>query len=789
MQRNNLKINSSSLAAFIICACCFYKADAQKTAVQPFKLNQVRLLSSPFLSAENTDLAYMLKLNPDKLLSPFLREAKLQPKAPSYGNWESTGLDGHTAGHYLTALAQMYAANGSVECKKRLDYMVSELARCQANTGNGYVGGVPGGITMWAEFKAGNFNSFNQKWVPWYNLHKLFAGLRDAYLLAGNEQAKAVFLRLADWADDEMAGLTEAQVQTMLNTEQGGMDEVLADAYAMTSQKKYLLLAERFCHKKLLDPLEHHEDKLTGLHANTQIPKVIGFERIAELSHDTAYSSAACFFWQTVVNNRSISIGGNSVREHFNPSNDFASMLESDQGPETCNSNNMLKLSKMLFLDEGKTAYIDFYERLLYNHILSSQHPVKGGFVYFTPIHPQHYRVYSTADESFWCCVGTGMENHGKYGELIYTHSNKDIYVNLFIPSVLNWKQQGITITQHNKFPDEASSSFTVNSVNPKRFTIFIRRPIWVEDNGFTVKLNGKPVAAVQMAGNYAGISRVWHNGDKITVDLPMKNYVEYLPDHSNWVSFVHGPIVLAAATDTAGMRGLFANDSRWGHIAGGKLYPLTASPLLVMQPGNLADDLIQNQSAGMQFQIASLISQPQFKKLKLIPFYKIHDTRYVLYWPVTSADSVKEKEAELAALDENYLKLAPRTIDQVSPGEQQPENDHHLQSADSYTGMFGNLHWRSANSSFSYQLRISPAAKILRIAYYTKDKAREFDVLVNGSKVAHIKVDGTPQTDFAVAEYPIATLLAGKQGPVTVSFIASPGASTAKITDVRIMR
>src|SRR5476649_1363116 len=308
-----------------------FTAASGQQKMQPFKLNQVQLLKSPFLSAEQTDLKYMLKLEPDRLLAPFLREAGLKPKAQSYGNWESTGLDGHTAGHYLTALAQMYAAEGSAECKKRLDYMVSELGRCQENNKNGYVGGVPGGMHMWAQVKTGDFSEFNRKWVPWYNLHKLFAGLRDCYLLAGSEPAKKEFIRLADWANDEISGLSDKQMQSMLNMEHGGMDEVLADAYALTGDKKYLALAEKFCHKQVLDPLEKHVDNLTGLHANTQIPKVVGFQRIAELSNDSSYSSAARFFWQTVVSNRSISIGGNSVREHFNPTNNFETMTESEQ--------------------------------------------------------------------------------------------------------------------------------------------------------------------------------------------------------------------------------------------------------------------------------------------------------------------------------------------------------------------------------------------------------------------------------------------------------------------------
>lgn len=673
-----------------------FEAHAQSNSMQLFSLDEVQLLKSPFLNAENTDLKYMLKLDPNRLLSPFLREAGLKPKAESYGNWENSGLDGHTAGHYLTALAQMYASTNNAECKRRLDYMVSEFAKCQDKNENGYVGGVPGGNAMWLQVKRGDFSEFFKKWVPWYNLHKLFAGLRDSYLLAGNQQAKIVFIKLMDWADDELRGLDEKQIQGMLNMEQGGMDEVCADAYALTGKAKYLDLAKKFCHQAILKPLEEHVDKLDGLHANTQIPKVIGFERIGDLSHDSTYLSAARFFWQTVVRNRSISIGGNSVREHFNPSDDFTTMLESEQGPETCNSNNMLKLTKMLFRDDARREYIDFYERLLYNHILSSQNPDSGGFVYFTPIHPQHYRVYSTASESFWCCVGTGMENHGKYGELIYTHANNDIYVNLFIPSILNWKEGGIKLIQQNNFPESAFSGLTIETKKPKKITIYIRKPDWVKENGFVIHVNGNKINLKVTPNGYAEISRLWRKGDKISVLLPMKNYVEYLPDHSDWVSFRRGPIVLSAPTDTDDMPGLFANGSRWGHIAGGQLLPLADAPMLVKTNNDPANALKQTGKA-FEFEINGLIDQDKFKKLKLIPFYKVHDTRYMLYWPITTLDSLKQFRAQLSGMDETYLKLASRTVDEVTPGEQQPENDHQLQFENAQTGIFRNMHWRAA--------------------------------------------------------------------------------------------
>jgi DUF1680 family protein len=545
---------------------------AQQNKMQLFKLGDIRLLESPFKQAEQVDLKYILKMEPDRLLAPYLREAGLEPKAKSYANWENTGLDGHTGGHYLTALAQMYASTGSIECKRRLDYMVNELARCQEKNKNGYVGGVPGGKAMWAQVKTGNFNDFNKKWVPWYNLHKVYAGLRDAWLLGGNTKAKELFIKLCDWANDEVAGLSTGQMQQMLGTEHGGMNEVLADAYAITGDKKYLALAERFSHKALLDPLEQHQDKLSGLHANTQIPKVIGFERIAELDNDTSYSAAAKFFWNDVVNKRTISIGGNSVREHFNPVDNFATMLESEQGPETCNSNNMLKLSKMLFLDDTRLAYIDFYERLLYNHILSSQHPITGGFVYFTPIHPQHYRVYSTADQSFWCCVGTGIENHGKYGELVYSHKKNDLYVNLFIPSVLSWKEKGIELTQKTKFPEAESTNLTLKLNRSGKFAIYIRKPVWLKATGFNVKVNNKQVMFTETTDGYVQILHTWKTGDHITVLLPMRNYVEYLPDNSAWVSFLHGPVVLAAPTDTTNLIGLKAGTAA-GAILPAALY------------------------------------------------------------------------------------------------------------------------------------------------------------------------------------------------------------------------
>lgn len=480
--------------------------------VSYFPLQNVKLLDSPFLQAQQTDLHYILALDPDRLLAPFLREAGLQPKAPSYTNWENTGLDGHIGGHYLSALSMMYAATGDTAVYNRLNYMLNELNRAQQTVGTGFIGGTPGSLQLWKDIKAGKIRAggfdLNGKWVPLYNIHKTYAGLRDAYIYAGSDLARQMLIAFTDWMIDITSGLSDEQMQDMLRSEHGGLNETFADVAEITGDKKYLELARRFSHKLILDPLIKEEDKLTGMHANTQIPKVIGYKRIAELSQDdknwnhaAEWDHAARFFWNTVVNHRSVCIGGNSVREHFHPSDNFTSMLNDVQGPETCNTYNMLRLTKMLYqnshnpnqTNEPDPNYVNYYERALYNHILASQEPDKGGFVYFTPMRPGHYRVYSQPETSMWCCVGSGLENHTKYGEFIYAYRKDTLYVNLFIPSQLTWKEQGIILTQETRFPDDDKVTLRIDEAPKKKRTLMIRIPEWAnQSKGYSVSINGK---------------------------------------------------------------------------------------------------------------------------------------------------------------------------------------------------------------------------------------------------------------------------------------------------------
>ncbi len=769
-------------------------------SLRSFPLSEVELAPGPFYRAQQTDLQYILELDPDRLLAPFRMDAGLEPKAERYGNWENTGLDGHIGGHYLSALALMYASAGNEELKKRLAYMLDELEECQEANGNGYVGGIPGGNEMWKEIARGKIEaasfSLNGKWVPLYNNHKLFAGLRDAFEIAGNPKAKEILVKLSDWLVDITSGLSDEQIQELLISEHGGMNEVLADVSEITGDKKYLVLAEKFSHRKILEPLLHQKDELTGLHANTQIPKVIGFERIAELGNNADWAEASDFFWNTVVEDRSVSIGGNSVREHFHPVGDFSDMIASNQGPETCNTYNMLRLTKMLFLSRPQRKYIDYFERALYNHILSSQNP-EGGFVYFTPMRPRHYRVYSQPQEGFWCCVGSGLENHGKYGELIYAHNGSDIYVNLFIPSSLNWKEKGLKLVQQTKFPDEEGSQITLQLKKPTRFKLYVRHPGWVEEGAFSVKVNGKEQKIRADASGYVAIDRDWKNGDKISVSLPMHTTTEYLEAEktgtSRWASFVHGPIVLAAVTDTTDLDGLFADDSRMGHVANGKLYPLDEAPLIVAEDNEDPSVKVSpSAEKPMTFTTSGLIYPGKYKDMELVPFYTIHNARYMIYWPVVEKDELRQKLDVIREKEKKHLELEERTVDQVATGEQQPETEHHFQGKETNTGMNRGSFWRDSAAWFGYELNnVRKEGKVLRITYFGGDRDREFDIMVNGNLLTTIKQDGSGGDTFYEEDYriPAEFLKVAEGNYIKVKFVAHKNSRTAGIYHIRLLK
>ncbi|RXK62240.1 glycosyl hydrolase [Lacibacter luteus] len=777
---------------FLIVICFQLMGKAQTYKLKTFALSDVRLLNSPFKQAQETDKKYILAMDMDRLLAPFLKEAGIETKTIGYPNWESDGLGGHIGGHYLSALANMYAATGDAEVLRRLNYMIDQLEKCQQKDADGYVGGIPGGKKMWQDVAAGKINaggfSLNDKWVPLYNIHKLYAGLIDAYSIAGNQKAKTILVKLSDWFYSVASKLTDEQLQTILRSEHGGMNEAFADVAVISGDKRYLELAKRLSHKTILDPLLQQKDALNGLHANTQIPKVIGFARIASIAGDSSWTNAANFFWNTVTQHRTISIGGNSVREHFNPATDFSSMIETKEGPETCNSYNMLKLSKQLFLAHPSATYMDYYERTLYNHILSSQHP-DGGFVYFTPVRPRHYRVYSQPQMGMWCCVGTGLENHGKYGELIYARTANDLYVNFFIPSTLNWKEKGLQVKQETAFPYSEETQLKISIKKPQQFAIVFRYPSWIKEGALKVFVNNKAVAVKRNADGYASVTRVWKTDDVLTIKLPMEIKAEFLPDSSSWVSFVRGPIVLAAATDSTGLTGLKANESRNGHIANGPSYPIDDAPMFVTADKKNITSLQPVKGKAFTYTASSFVYPAKYKELQLVPFYTIHDSRYMLYWRYATPAQLETIKEEIRKKEEAKIALEKITVDQVAPGEQQPESDHFFKGEQTESGVHRDGHWRTAKKWFSYELKNADAtARTLRITYFGQDRNRLFDIYVNDVLLQTVELNGTKGDQFFDEDYVLPAEVA-KQKMIIVKFVAKDKSIAGGIYYVRLLK
>lgn len=764
-------------------------------AVEYFPLDQVRLTDSPFKQAQDKNLEYIMAMEPDRLLAPYLREAGLEPRADNYGNWEDSGLNGHIGGHYITALGLAYAATGREDVLDRLNYMLDELQRAQDKNGNGYLGGVPEGDVLWKQIAKGDIRadlfSLNDYWVPWYNLHKIFAGLRDAYVYTGSKQARAMLIRWADWAANLVSGLNDNQIQAMLNTEHGGMNEVFADVYSITGEERYLKLAEQFSHQKILEPLKAGQDRLTGLHANTQIPKVVGFERIAEVSDRDSWHDAAEYFWRTVVNERSVAIGGNSVREHFHEKSNFEPMVSEVEGPETCNTYNMLRLTKMLYGREQSLDYVDYYERALYNHILSSQDPRTGGLVYFTPMRPNHYRMYSQPHDAMWCCVGSGIENHMKYGEFIYAHEGDNLYVNLFIPSRLDWPERSLALSQSTGFPDRSSTRLTFEK--PASLALKLRYPAWAASDTATVLVNGKRQKSDIGPGGYITLRRDWRKGDTVELKLPMRVHLEALPDGSDYYAVLYGPIVLAAATTPFEDEVLRfdADDSRMGHVASGRLCPIEQAPMFVAKSADFASKIKRTHKSELRFKASSVIEPKQYRDVELIPFFRLHRSRYMLYWPYGTPENYKAKLKATAAAEAERLRLEARTIDKVAPGEQQPEADHFFKGSRSEAGIHRGRHWRHARDWFSYQLN-DPRhqAAILRITYFGGDHGRSFTIRMNGSVLAEVKISNEHGPRFYTVDYPVGEDIHQRalNGKHELKFVANEGSIAGGIYGIRLL-
>lgn len=765
-----------------------------------FPLGDITLLDGPLKHARDLNVQVLLKYDCDRMLAPYRKEAGLQPRKPSYPNWD--GLDGHVGGHYLSALA-INAATGNEECRKRMEYMISELQlvldannqRPEAWCHN-YIGGVPNSAKMWTAFSKGDFGPYFGTWAPFYNIHKMYAGLRDAWLYCGNEQAKNLFLKFCDWAVDITRDLNDEQMEKMLGNEHGGMNEVLADAYAITGEQKYLDCARRFSHRMLLVPLENGKDCLDNMHANTQIPKVIGYQRIAELAHDVQYHNASEYFWEIVTRQRSLALGGNSRREHFPTKENCIDYINDIDGPESCNTYNMLKLTEDLNRVKPNGMYGDFYETAMFNHILSAQHPQHGGYVYFTSARPRHYRNYSAPNEAMWCCVGTGMEDHGKYGQFVWTHDkgvkaeDDALYVNLFVASELNWKDRKMVIRQQTAFPYAETSVVEVGK-GKGTFILKVRKPSWCEN--FTVKGVGFDADSYEENG-FVCMKRKWKKGDQVKISMPMHAYIKPMINVPQYVAIMYGPILLGMKTGTEDMRSLIADDSRFGQYAGGKKLALDEAPILL--PKHL-DDIAKNlkpvPGKPLHFKLATHMENTIDGELQ--PFFEIHDSRYMMYWLALGENDYKAYMQKLADEEKARQALEARTVDKVNPGEQQPETDHRMETDDSNKGNTEGIFFRDAKDGhyFSYLMQTKGETNLsLQLKFWGQDEWRtsEFDIYVNDKLLCSVNNSHRWRTtQFKTVDYAIPSEFVKGKKEIRVKFVAHKGKQVGQIYGVRLVK
>jgi DUF1680 family protein len=756
------------------------------TRATAFAPGDVRILDGPFREAQQRDLAYLLRLDPDRLLHTFRRNAGLPTSAKPYGGWEAPDVElrGHSIGHYLSACALLYQATGDERLAARALSMVAELRKVQralARRGmhEGYLSAFPEEFFDRVEARRG-------VWAPYYTLHKIMAGLLDVHRATGDASALEAAKGMAAWVAFRASRLTDTQWQEMLETEFGGMEDALTELYAITEDAEHLRLARLFDHRALFDPLARGEDPLDGLHANTQIPKAIGAARDCELTGEPRYCAVSETFWGRVALHRSYVIGGHSEDEHFSPVAHLSRHL-AESTAETCNTYNMLKLSRRLFLRDGDPRRIEFYERGLFNHILASQDPATGMVTYYVPLKPGAWRTYSTPEDSFWCCVGTGMENPARYGEAIYAREGDALLVNLFLASELRWREKGLVLRQETRFPDEEGTRLALRLEKPARFALRVRHPAWVR-SGFAVSVNSEPQAVAGEPGSFAAVEREWRDGDVVDVRLPMSLRFEATPDDPGRGAFLYGPIVLAADLGATGLD----EAARYGPSAP-EVHLDEAPPMPVLVAASVAEALARVEPAGapLAFRTRGL-GRP--RDVELRPFFRLADRRYSVYFDVLAEDAWKERrrqkedEARRRARD-----LAARTVDAVTAGVAAEEKAHALEETRSDAYWFEGRPSRSARGggTFGYALRLPPAGPAaVHVAYWGgESRRRRFEVLVEGEVVGTQSLfDDRPGELFPV-EYAIPEGLTRGRDRVRVAFRPVPGSSTGVVYDVRVVR
>jgi DUF1680 family protein len=754
------------------------EAAAKRVALRakPFPLNQVRLLPGPFADAMERDRRYLHELEADRLLHPFRENAGLPAPGEPMGGWERLEVRGHTLGHYLSACAMMVASTGDEKLKAKADRIVAELAKCQQALGpSGYLSGFPESFIERAEAR-------KPVWAPYYTLHKIMAGLLDMHVHCQNQQALEVVEKMAAWCKSRCDKLSDDQMQQMLNrTEQGGMNDVLASLYAVTGNPDHLALSRRFVQNTYNDPLAEGRDELKGQHVNSFVPNMIGTARQYEMTGDQRDHDVAHFFWHQVTGKRCYSTGGTSNYEHWRTDPDVLSTELSPESQESCCTYNMLKLTRHLFTWDPQPVYADYYERALVNSILSTQDPETGMMMYHVALNPGHWKIYNTPRDSFWCCTGTGIENHARYGEAIYFHDDEGLYVNLFIPSALNWSEKGLRIEQQTKFPESDRTLLVFHCDQPVELTLRIRCPYWTtSDVEIHHSVKGGPTepllrddAPLPIPGlGYFSFRRRWQEGEQVEIRMPMRLHLERMPDDPTLATIMYGPLVLAGELGTEKLTPeMFYAEGQRDYSSG----PSIEVPMLVVpddDPGAWIEPLPDRP---LTFRT---VGAGRPNDVTLIPYHMLFGQRYSVYWRIVR-DGSPEHRRIVAEQEARRARLA-RTVDAVQIGVRTSEQEHGFRGESTQSGFHRGRSWRHATDggSFSYELAVAPdVPMILCCTYWGSDVgARTFDVLIDGQRIATQTLNRNKPDEFFEVEHPIpAELIRGKK-KVTVKFQGHPG-------------
>ncbi|MCX2584681.1 glycoside hydrolase family 127 protein [Pedobacter sp. MR22-3] len=739
-----------------------------------FDLSQVSLLESTFKTAMLADESYLAVIDPDRLLSGFRKNAGLEPKGKIYGGWESDGLAGHSLGHYLSAISMQYATTKDPAVLTKVNYIVDELLACQKARKNGYLGAFGNEDKIWGELAKGNVKTggfdLNGGWSPWYTVHKIMSGLLDAYFYTGNKKALSASVALADWTQHIVSKLNDELLQKMLFCEYGGMAETLVNLYAITGEKKYLDLSYKFYDKRILDPLAKEQDILPGKHSNTQIPKIIASARRHEITGDQNDKAIADFFWKTIVYHHSYATGGNSNYEYLSEPNKLNDKL-TENTTETCNTYNMLKLTGHLFAENPSAELFDYYEKALYNHILASQNHDDGMMCYFVPLRMGGKKEYSDQFNTFTCCVGTGMENHVKYNESIYSRGDDgSLYVNLFIPSVLNWKEKGLTLTQQTALPQGDHTTLKLKLTKASTFAIRVRKPKWSTET--TIAVNGEIQKIMPDQTGYYVITRKWKNDDQISYVTPEKLYTEAMPDNADRRAVFFGPVLLA------GVLGTTEPD------------PIKGVPVFVSANKDPKDWLSVVNQAELKFQTKN-IAQPQ--EVTMIPFYQTKNQFYSVYWDVFTPEKWAVQQKIYDEQKRKQKELEDKTLDVFRFGEMQPERDHNFTAAKESMGEEHGSKWRMAGEEgfIQFEVKVDPNAQNTIIASYwgMDNRGRNFDILVDNVNIASEDLNRYKESRFYEISYKIPPELSKGKKKVTVKLSPKARNSAGPVYSIRVIK